>query len=315
MNESPIEFSVIISTYNRANFIQTAIQSVIDQEFTNWELIVVDDASSDNTAKVLEQYADRSNIRVIRNQKNLHKGGARNVGIDAAKGNYICFLDDDDYYEKNHLSVFDEKIRELREPFGMLYTMPLHLDSATGTARKYSHSPKPEDDQVDYLFDSAHPIPTPCSCIPRSILLKEKFNPHIRIGQDTELFMRIALHHTIIPIEAHTVVQRVHESNSGNTRFNAGKERLEGYKYIFENHELASHIRRKTRNKMIAHCYYRMAEHYRITGQKWEQFKALSTSLYYEPKGHQTKTKVVSILYLLPGGSLLRRAWQSIKKK
>ena len=85
--------SVVIPTYNRADFICDAIDSVLNQTHSNIEIIVVDDGSTDNTSAVLEKYQDR--IKIIR-QENQGCSAARNSGIRFCSGNYVAFLDSDD---------------------------------------------------------------------------------------------------------------------------------------------------------------------------------------------------------------------------
>jgi glycosyltransferase involved in cell wall biosynthesis len=87
--------SVIIPTYNRSKLLGRAIQSVIDQTFADFELIVVDDASTDNTYEVVSAFEDQR-IRFIRHEQNRGVSVARNTGLDAVLGDYITFLDSDD---------------------------------------------------------------------------------------------------------------------------------------------------------------------------------------------------------------------------
>jgi glycosyltransferase involved in cell wall biosynthesis len=94
MPDSPI-VSVIIPTYNRALLIGRAIQSVLDQSCADFELLVVDDASTDDTEQVVSGYED-SRIRYVRHEQNMGGGAARNSGIDLACGEYVAFLDSDD---------------------------------------------------------------------------------------------------------------------------------------------------------------------------------------------------------------------------
>jgi glycosyltransferase involved in cell wall biosynthesis len=94
-------FSIILPVFNRENCINRAIQSILDQEFNNWELIVVNDASIDGTKEILDKI-DNPQIRVIHNEVNLERCVSRNVGIEQAKGEYICFLDSDDYHLSFH---------------------------------------------------------------------------------------------------------------------------------------------------------------------------------------------------------------------
>jgi glycosyltransferase involved in cell wall biosynthesis len=100
-NNIPL-FSVVIPTYNRADFIGIAIKSVVNQSFRNWELIVVDDGSTDNTREVVYSFKD-DRIK-YHFQENQELNAARNKGIMLAKGDFITFLDDDDYYLSDYLS-------------------------------------------------------------------------------------------------------------------------------------------------------------------------------------------------------------------
>ena len=94
--------SVIIPTYNRAEYVTHAIDSVLAQTYTDYEIIVVDDGSADNTKDVLLPYMDR--IRYIY-QENAGLSAARNTGIKAAKGDWIAFLDSDDEWLPGKLAV------------------------------------------------------------------------------------------------------------------------------------------------------------------------------------------------------------------
>lgn len=101
-------FSIVIPTYNRATHIGVAIRSVLQQTFTNFEIIVVDDGSTDNTRSVVEEFDD---IRIkYHYKKNEERSIARNFGIALAQGLYINFLDSDDYFYSHHLSCAYEKL-------------------------------------------------------------------------------------------------------------------------------------------------------------------------------------------------------------
>lgn len=95
--------SIVLSTYNRANFVRRAIKSVLNQSFQDWELIIIDDASTDETPEILKKWRKKDfRMKVIRNEKNFwHEFGLYpklNKGIQLAKGKYIARLDDDDYW-------------------------------------------------------------------------------------------------------------------------------------------------------------------------------------------------------------------------
>ncbi|MEB3182023.1 MAG: glycosyltransferase family 2 protein, partial [Nostocaceae cyanobacterium] len=97
------EISIILCTYNRAKYLTNCIDSVINQTFPNWELIIVDDGSQDNTFEIVNTYfKDFANIRYLKHQ-NKKQCYAKNAGIQASFGNYITFIDSDDAYKSNHL--------------------------------------------------------------------------------------------------------------------------------------------------------------------------------------------------------------------
>ncbi|AOT09716.1 glycosyltransferase family 2 protein [Pseudoalteromonas luteoviolacea] len=111
-------FSVIMPAYNAERFLETAILSVIAQSYSHWELLVVDDGSSDKTKELVEQYAKQdSRIKLLNNEFKKGAAGARNTGITHAKYKYITFLDSDDFWKEgkleNQLAAFDQSGHKL----------------------------------------------------------------------------------------------------------------------------------------------------------------------------------------------------------
>ena len=97
--------SIIIPVYNVDKYIDETIKSILNQDYTNWELICVDDCSSDNSLDILRKYEKNNpRIRVFENEVNCGPSKTRNKGLFHARGNYITFLDSDDYWYKDKLS-------------------------------------------------------------------------------------------------------------------------------------------------------------------------------------------------------------------
>ncbi|MCR9559860.1 glycosyltransferase family 2 protein [Vibrio alginolyticus] len=97
--------SIIMPTYNSTGTVVESIQSVLSQTYKNWELIIVDDRSTDNTWQVIQTYADKyDNIRVYQNKENLGAGASRNFAIKKARGRFIAFLDSDDLWTEDKLA-------------------------------------------------------------------------------------------------------------------------------------------------------------------------------------------------------------------
>ena len=110
MNTSSIPIiSIVIPTYNHAKFIRKALESVINQTYKNWEAIIIDNNSTDDTNKIINQYDD-PRIKYLKINNNGVIAKSRNLGIKEAKGEWIAFLDSDDWWTKDKLEICFNKI-------------------------------------------------------------------------------------------------------------------------------------------------------------------------------------------------------------
>ena len=108
-----MKISVIIPTYNSSEFIIKAVSSVIHQSKKPYEIIISDDGSTDNTIQLLQEYINKNRVNIrINIIKNNHKGpgAARNMGIEDSTGDWIAFLDSDDYWLRDKLEKVEKKV-------------------------------------------------------------------------------------------------------------------------------------------------------------------------------------------------------------
>ena len=112
--------SIIIPTYNRSDLLLRAVNSVLSQSYTDYELIIVDDYSSDNTQEVISSFSD-TRIISIQRERNGGLSAARNTGIEQARGEYIAFLDDDDEWVPEKLTEQVAFMDSLPPKVGMIY--------------------------------------------------------------------------------------------------------------------------------------------------------------------------------------------------
>jgi len=135
--------SVIIPTYNRAHLVSRAIHSVLDQTYQDFELVVVDDGSTDNTYEVVKGFNDQR-ISYIRHQQNKGCAAARNTGINATRGEYIAFQDSDDEWLPRKLEKQMKFFSNAPDEVGVIYTDMWRIHEER---KKYWHSPliMPED--------------------------------------------------------------------------------------------------------------------------------------------------------------------------
>ena len=120
--------SIIMPSYNTADFIKETIESVLAQTYTNWELLIVDDCSTDNTDEVVAQYLGDVRIRYIKNEKNGGAAVSRNRALREATGRWIAFLDSDDLWNPNKL---EKQIAFMKENgYAFSYTNYSEIDAA-----------------------------------------------------------------------------------------------------------------------------------------------------------------------------------------
>ncbi|RKR08679.1 glycosyltransferase involved in cell wall biosynthesis [Flavobacterium sp. 90] len=192
-------FSVIIPLYNKENHIENTIKSVLDQTFIDYEIIVINDGSTDKSeALALEFNDDRIQIY---NQKNQGVSTARNLGIEKSKGKLIAFLDADDYWFPNHLEELAQLYQDL--PNCGIYCSRYKIKTAKNHFQTpvYSGIDKEFCGIVADSFYSNQPFRitwTSCLAIPKDILENfGGFTPNVTNGQDLELWTKIAIKYPV----------------------------------------------------------------------------------------------------------------------
>ena len=183
--------SVIIPTYNRAHLIGRAIRSVLNQTYQDFEIIVVDDGSTDNTEEVVKGFND-GRIRYIRHDENRGGAAARNTGIRAAKGEYIAFQDDDDEWLPGKLEKQIKALEGAPPEVGVVYTDFRRFDERSTNELKPTKVMQVSGDiHGDLLEDNF--IGTPTVLVRRGCFDKVgMFDEELPRFQDWELWIRIS---------------------------------------------------------------------------------------------------------------------------
>lgn len=198
--------SVIIPTYNRANFIRRAIDSVFIQDYENVEIIVVDDASTDNTESIVRDIKD-DRIVYIKNERNLGVSASRNRAIGISRGEVIAFLDSDDYWLEGKLKKQLAKLLGDRD-IGLVYTGERFIDDRGIILRdeipRYS----------GYIYDVllAKNFISPSSSIVRRDVLDDVglFLEDLDYREDHELWLRISKKYKIDYVPEILTVRYIH---------------------------------------------------------------------------------------------------------
>jgi len=192
MNKNPT-VSVIIPTYNRAHLIGKAIQSVLNQSYQDFEIIVLDDCSTDDTEELIKELEKKDErIRYIWHEKNKGPAASRNSGINAAKGRYIAFLDSDDEWlpEKlyKHMMVF----KDSKKKVGVVYSGFLKIKNSKKVYIPSPHVIKKEGNIHKELLKGNF-IGTPAAIVRKECFRKiGNFDIRIPYLEDWELWIRIS---------------------------------------------------------------------------------------------------------------------------
>jgi len=127
-------FSVVLATFNRADLVMDAVNSVLAQTLNDFELIIVDDRSTDDTLDVLAKIAD-SRVTVVVNERSKGYAGARNTGILRARARWVCQIDSDDLWPTDMLELMAAAIATAPAQVGILYGTLVYLDTGSGQVR------------------------------------------------------------------------------------------------------------------------------------------------------------------------------------
>jgi len=289
-------FSIIVPAYNRAYILPRTIQSVLDQTFSDWELIVIDDGSKDNTATMMKGYTDpRIHYHY---QENKERSAARNNGIRNAKGKYICFLDSDDEFLPTHLSALFELIEKEKEPVALFYSN-CFMVYEDGTKRELISTVQKGDGwHVFFLKNSIIPARI---CIHQDVLKEIKFREDIVIVEDTVLWTSIAIKYPVYHLNQSTVNYHWHDDNSVNIAKNCFLPRLKGLNKMFEDENVGKHIPSALKNELLSGCYFGIARHHELKRNFFSMLKNLILSIIKMPGSPQTKAKFFMIYAYIRG--------------
>lgn len=287
------KFSIIIPTYNRAHRLKQAIESIVNQNFAHWELIIIDDGSTDNTKDLCLEYAKVDHRINYHYQENSERCISRNNGIKKANGEWICFLDSDDYHLSNHLEVLSKKIDELENQPSFIFTNA--WNETEEKIRTERHCPSFKD-KNPYTYFLRYTVNPQRWCVHKSIFEKIKFDPEIIICEDMDTSLRILNNnYPIHQIKEKTTVYVAAEDSFTHGDSRKAYKELYYLKKIFSKKELKSVLPRKERNRLLSMC------HFHISQKEDNRLRAIINSLksfYLCPRGYNRKTNKI-LLYTL----------------
>lgn len=264
-------FSIVIPLFNKAGYIENTLKSVLNQTFTDYEIVVVNDESTDESEAIVLGFNDKR-IQLY-NQKNQGVSAARNFGVEKSKGKLIAFLDADDYWFLNHL----EELANLYHKFpdSGIYCSRYKIK----TSKNHFQVPNHNGIESSYIgivknyFYSNRPFRitwTSSLAVPKEILKKfGGFTPGVTNGQDLELWTKIGICHqvaitnTITAIYNYDIPNSLAKNNIHSMKlmdfvqFKIPEKENPDLKSFLDLHRFFYSILYKTnRNKIIANKYY-----------------------------------------------------------
>lgn len=207
-------FSIVIPVYNRKKLLPETVETVLSQQFKDFELVLVDDKSTDGSLEVCRRYAERDDrVKVIALEENKGRCIARNKGIEAAAADWICFLDSDDFYFPNHLGTLKTMIDE-NPGFKAFAT-----EQTWGGKAKQYNKKRFYNEKVVFTFDDfigSNPVSPNQLCFHRSVDVRWA-DERIAISEDWLFHRQLALRTPILKYNILTTDVRIHDQRSLDT--------------------------------------------------------------------------------------------------
>lgn len=220
-------FSIIIPLYNKEKFLKSTLESVFQQTFTDYEIIIVNDGSTDKSIEIIESF---QNIKIkVYNQKNQGVSSARNLGIENSTAEYCCFLDADDIWKPNHLESLFQLIQKYPDAglYCNRYEILISKNKKIKTKFDFEESFK---GYLNDFFKSSYidrVALTSATCIPKKTYYKlGGFDTKISSGEDLDYWIRIGINSKVAISNQVTLLYNFIIENNSLSKTNIKKKSL-----------------------------------------------------------------------------------------
>jgi glycosyltransferase involved in cell wall biosynthesis len=306
-------FSVVISTKNRAKLVLNAIESVFNQTFKNFELIVVDNASTDTTHIELSKIKD-VRFTYLRNDLDRERCFARNRGVLASKGEYVCFLDSDDEYLPNHLEVIFNFIQNSELKQALFFTNAYETYNFDDLQERVC----PDLDNYNlfeyiltYTFNPAR------VAIHNSIIAEFQYDEKIPGLEDLDLWLRIATKFPVLQIKERTIIYQIHDESYSISAPKRFERELFLFNYVFSKPILNGYLPVRAKKRLLSMCHYKISMAMSTTFKPFIVHYHILKAFLYFPKGYNkkaNKTMFVIFFFQIPlFGFILKKTISFLK--
>ncbi len=280
-------FSVIIPLYNKEKYIQNTLNGVFNQSFTNFEVLVVNDGSTDESVTILEEFTEER-LKII-HQKNQGVSVARNTGMANSQANYICFLDADDAWKPNHLQAFYDTI--VKFPDAKMYCgrYITQISEKGFITNRFIDIDENYEGYVADFFKSSlinRVALTSAVCIHKDIFTEiGGFDPTLKSDQDLDYWIKIALKNSIAITAQTTMIYNFINANKSLSKDQSKFTKLTNLNQYTE-------LEKNNKSLKLFLDVYRIEYglNYHILGLKEQTFEYLK---YVDSKNIHFKTKIL----------------------
>lgn len=239
-------FSIVIPLYNKERLITRTLKSVLDQTFTQYEVLIVDDGSTDNSLNMVKSLKD-TRIRILSKQ-NGGVSSARNFGIKNAKNSWIAFLDADDLWHPNHLQETYKAINGNKKLFWVFSNFVISGNGNENIVNKVNYNGYIAD-VLDFLNEGGM-IQTSCTCIKTNVFENDNFlfNEKVRTSEDRELWYKLALNYPNVFFNRHVLNSYIVDKTS-NSLTNQSIGHQETYDFLSMENRLLMFLNKVNSNR------------------------------------------------------------------
>ncbi len=219
-----VKVSVAITTYNEEDHIEDALESLINQSYSSFEIVVVDDGSEDRTGEILADYEDSERIRVIYSN-HIGRSGALNTAIDKARGEYIAIVDPDDISEENRLELQAEYLDQHPDVgiVGSAYVAQNKIRSES-----YVREYPTDDTDIRHAMAKYIPIPHSSMMARRTALVRSGLYDGTRQAiVDLDLMIRVAANYKLANLSEPLITRSIREESNFHAIFEPNKRHLQ----------------------------------------------------------------------------------------
>ena len=271
--------TVIIPTYNRSEFVRQAINSVLAQSYKDFELLVIDDGSTDNTRQVISAIND-SRIKYIY-KDNGGVSSARNLGLKKATGEFVAFLDHDDYYPQNFLEVLTKKLKE-NPDYGMAYG-PITMVTQEGEQMPFYKADSCKSGWVTEAIFKKGFVWTSSSVFRKSVWDEFWYDENLKSStEDFDAYLRLSTRCRFLYVPQITAYHRVLPDSLSHTKGVTCSKPLVLERFYF-NLRGNKYVSKKVAYRKISHSWRKVALQYYKAGYRKAAIKVSLRAINFWP--------------------------------